>query len=188
MESMKKHLISVFAVLLFFASAAVAEQDYEKNDGDYKINNDAPPNYIRYGNCEFDPAKMLEGIHLADEQKAQIEGIIKINDDSLKKADERTKAEKLKVYESLKGDAADENIREANKDLQGAHAELSGICLDYLLGIRTLLTPEQRKQMKMPSDEPVVMPKIGSPGADGKSPRAGGRGGMGRGRGPRGGW
>ncbi len=187
MKSVKKLYVCVLAALFYSVAVAAAGQAYDKNAGDDKPVDEAPPSYVQHGNCEFDPAKMLEGVNLADEQKAQIEGIAKVNDDLIKKAEEKTRAEKAKVYELLKSEAAVEILHTSNKELQAVRGELAEICLDYMLAIRTTLTPEQRVQLKMPSDEPVILPKSESSG-EGKIPRAGGRGRAGRGKGSRGGW
>jgi Spy/CpxP family protein refolding chaperone len=190
MESITKLLtISLMALVL---TPAIGRTD--NNPGGDGLGYQAASDMTGYDGRDhgaYDVVSMLRGIKLADEQKALIDGILNLNKEALQKAADKLKLGKANMYDQLRSGGGDDDIRKRCKELEAMQNEIAEMRLDNMLAIRTVLTPEQRRQLQAPEESMGGRQEQGArkPGHETGGGKGRGRGGMGGGRGGTGvGW
>lgn len=90
--------------------------------------------------------KWMAALNLTDAQKTKMKELRKRNKDSVKALRDAMHAKHEALKALLVGDASIDKIRAAHSDVQDTRRKLDDLQFDAMLEIRTLMTPEQRKQ------------------------------------------
>lgn len=90
----------------------------------------------------------LKSLDLTDEQKSKIKEIRKASGESNKEARNALKEGRKGLEEAMKGDAKKADLLSKFDSLQGLRTKLARGRFEMMLGVREILTPEQRQKFR----------------------------------------
>ncbi|MBI3580811.1 MAG: Spy/CpxP family protein refolding chaperone [Nitrospinae bacterium] len=93
--------------------------------------------------------KWMEKLNLTADQRKRIDAVRSERKEKMKTVVEQLHAEHRKLRDMLKGDATDAQLREQHGKYAALQAQMGETFFDSMLRIRAVLTPDQRKELKV---------------------------------------
>jgi len=97
--------------------------------------------------------KWLDRLSLSAEQKKKVDAVRAEREQNMKTVMEQMREEHKKMGKMLGGDASDAQLREQHAKAMALRAKMGEAFFDSMLRIRSVLTPEQRKEFGKLCDE-----------------------------------
>lgn len=139
-----KTLALLVALTTLSLGAGIASADsYEKQTGDKGWEGH------KQGCDEGGRHKWFKRLNLTPDQKKKIDVIRSEKKQNMKTVVEQLHAEHQKLRDMLKGDATDAQLREQHGKFAALQAKMKETTFDSMLRIRAVLTPDQRKELRV---------------------------------------
>lgn len=161
--SVTKRFVNYVAVLLMYVGGiatlviptiAVAQQAPQRTTEASKGN----PR-LRFTNPV--ETKVLEQLNLTPEQKQKIQDLNQKYQSQMEQLIQSNQETSKEFQQMMNGDTAtDEQIRSKYRQIQEVSQQLSGTSFEHQLALRSVLTPEQRKQKAAIMSDPAKMQEI----------------------------
>ncbi len=95
----------------------------------------------------------MQKLNLSAEQKSKISAIHREKRSQIESMRTEIDSKRDSFHALLAGNASDSEIRKSHDEMQALHAKMAAIHFDTFLAIRSVLTPEQRKEMMLQMDK-----------------------------------